>query len=150
MPKEQEVSVRLFYEDTLMIQNSFIIWIESLIKNKGIIPETHRKSFRSTLSKSTLEVGRGQVLIHKTKKKERIVLGKFYTFTMKMAYQTSPIVTINYKNKTYHIPIEDIWLTILNKLYDIFPFALNESRRMSGEKIRMQNKPGVLEWKPGD
>ena len=150
MKREEEVSVRLYYEDTLVVQNSFLNWIELLIQNRGTIPPTHRRAFRISLSKSTLEVGRGQNLIYKTKDNKRINLGRFYTFAMQMAYQTKNIVKINYNGHTYQIPIEDLWLTILKKLHEVFPFALNESRRLSGERIRMQAKPGVLEWKPGD
>ena len=150
MKREEEVSVRLYYEDTLAIQNSFLNWIELLIQNKGTIPPSHRKAFRTSLSKSTLEVGRGQNLVHITKDGQRINLGRFYSFTMQMAYQTETIVKINYKGKEYQIPIEHLWLTILKKLHAVFPFALNESRRLSGERIRMQAKPGVLEWKPGE
>jgi hypothetical protein len=150
MAREQEVSVRLYYEDTLAIQNSFLNWIELLIQHKGTIPPPHRKAYRVSLSKSTLEVGRGRSIAYTTKDGTRINLGTFYTFAMLMAYQTKEIVKIEFKGQTYHIPIEELWLTILKKLHEVFPYALNESRHLSGERIRMQAKPGVLEWKPGD
>lgn len=151
MAKEtEEISVRLYHEDTLSVQNSFIIWLEHLISGKGIIPPTHRKAYRASLSKATLEVGRGRQIFFATKNGVRLPLGKFYSFAMKMAYQTKPIVTIKYKTNIYNIPIERLWLLVLDMIHDIAPYALDAARRMSQERFRFQAKPGVVEWRPGE
>jgi len=150
MAKNEEVSVRLYHEDTLELQHKFICWLEFLIEHKGIIAPSYRKAFRKSLSKATLEVGRAHQIFYTTKDGVRIPLGKFYKFAMKMAYQRSKIVTITYKSNIYKVPIEDLWLLILDKVHDVAPYALEEARRMSQERFRFQAKPGVVEWKPGD
>jgi len=147
--KEQtEISVRLYHEDTLTVQNKFRNWIELLIRNKGIVDSHYRTAYFKNLSKATFEVGRGSVIVHITKEGDRIVLGKFYKFAQLMAYQTKTPVKITYHNKTYLIPIEDLWRTLLLKLLDIFPFALEEARRLSAERFRMQARAGSVEFEP--
>lgn len=144
----KEISVRLYHEDTLEVQNKFRNWIEILIKNKGIVPASTRNTYFKQLSKSTFEIGRGQTIVHTTKDGTRIVLGRFYKFAQTMAYQTKPIIHMSYKNKKHHIPIEDLWRTLHNKLLDIFPSALEEARRLSAERFRLQSSPGSVEFVP--
>jgi len=146
--KTKEISVRLYHEDTLEVQNKFRNWIELLIQNKGIIPAQQRTTYFKQLSKSTFEIGRGKVIIHITRTNDRIVLGRMYKFTQMMAYQTKTPVKIIYKNKIYHIPIADLWRTLHNKLLDIFPSALEEARRLSAERFRVQSSPGSVEFVP--
>ena len=143
-----EISVRLYHEDTLTIQNKFRAWIELLIKNKGIVDFRYRNSYFKNLSKSTFEVGRNKVIIHITKDGKRIMVGRFYKFAQLMAYQIKTPVKIVYRGKTYHIPIEALWLTLLDNLLDIFPYALEEARRLSAERFRMQAKAGAVEFEP--
>jgi len=151
--ESREVSVRLYHEDTLENQNSFRNWLELLIQNKGIIPPSHRNTYLIQLSKSTLEIGRGQQIFHLTKDNKRIKLGSFYFFAEMMAYQTKSIVKIRYPPRTgkiYEIPIEDLWKTLLRHFLRIRPYALEEARRLSAERFRLQAKPGAVEWKPGE
>jgi len=145
---EREVSVRLYHEDTLETQNRFRSWIELLIKNRGIIPPHQRNSYFKQLSKSTFEIGRGQAIVLITKDKQRIPLGQFYKFCQKMAYQQTSMVRLTYKNRLYEIPIEILWKTLLDKLLDIFPYALSESRRLSAERFRSQAKGDSVEFFP--
>jgi len=145
---EREVSVRLYHEDTLETQNRFRNWIEILIKNKSIIAPQQRNIYFKQLSKSTFEIGRGQPIIFITKDKQRIPLGKFYKFCQKMAYQRNSIVRMRYKEKVYDIPIEYLWKTLLDKLLDIFPYALAEARRLSAERFRAQAKGESVEFFP--
>lgn len=145
---EREISVRLYHEDTLETQNTFRNWIEILIKNGGVIPPQQRNVYFKRLSKSTFEIGRGQTITFITKEKQRIPLGRFYKFCQMMGYQQSSIVRMRYKSKQYEIPIEQLWKTLLNKLLDIFPYALAEARRLSAERFRVQAKGDSVEFFP--
>ena len=151
--ESREISVRLYHEDTLDIQNTFRNWIELLIKNKGIIPASQRNTFFISLSKATFEIGRGKQIFHITKDKTRLRLGTFYSFAQMMTYQKHRIVKIRYPPRTgkiYEIPIEDLWRTLLKHFLKIAPYALEEARRLSAERFRLQAKPGVVEWSPGE
>jgi len=151
--EQQEVSVKLYYEDTLDTQNTFRNRLEFLINNKTILPASQRNSFFIALSKSTLEVGRGQQVYYIAKNGIKIKLGTFYNFAQRMTYQTKPIIKMQYPpvvGKMYEIPIENLWRVVLNHFLKVRPYALEEARRLSSERIRLQDKPGVVEWKPGD
>jgi len=149
----QEVSVKLYYEDTLDTQNTFRNRLEFLINYKAILPASQRNSFFTALSKSTLEVGRGQQIFYLAKDGVKIKLGTFYNFAQKMTYQKETFIIITYPpriGKKYKVPIEDLWRVLLEHFLKVRPYALEEARRLSSERIRMQDKPGVVEWKPGD
>lgn len=152
MTKEsQEVSVRLYHEDTLDSQNRFRKWLELLIKNKGTIPPGQRDTFFTSLSKSTFEIGRGQNVFYLTKDGVRIKLGTFYTFAESMAYQTNEIVKLQYPpriGKVYEIPIEELWKVVLKHFLRIRPYALEEARRLSAERFRVQAKGDSVEFFP--
>jgi len=152
MVKEsQEVSVRLYHEDTLDSQNRFRKWLELLIKNKGIIPPQQRDTFFTSLSKSTFEIGRGQYVDYLAKNGTRIKLGTFYSFTQRMAYQTNDIIKVQYPpriGKIYEIPIEELWKVVLKHFLKIRPYALEEARRLSAERFRTQAKGDSVEFFP--
>ena len=147
----QEVSVRLYHEDTLDSQNKFRNWLELLIRGKGTIPPAQKNAFFNSLSKSTFEIGRGQHIFYLAKDGVRIRLGTFYSFAQIMTYQSHSVIKIRYPPRTgkvYEIPIEELWKLLLRHFLRIRPYALEEARRLSAERFRTQAKGDSVEFFP--
>lgn len=144
MPSEaKEVQTRLTFEDTLVNQKKIRNWLEILIKQKKPLEWQQRDAFIKIFNKATLTIGRPKLVIYKAPDGKRIPLGKLHYFAQKITYIKTNTIIIKYKNKSYTIPIEDLWKLLLEYLLEIFPASLDLALRMSAERFRTSYKGSV-------
>jgi len=149
MPSEStEDQIRLTFEDTLTNQTKLRNWLEILARDKLTLKPTQRDSFIRTFNKATLTVGRPKLVVIKLPNGKKAPLGKLHYFAQKMTYITTKEVKIKYKGKNYKIPIEHLWLTLLEYLLNVFPYSLDLALRMSAERFRFQARPGSVDYFP--
>jgi hypothetical protein len=76
----------------------------------------------------------------------KIPLNPVHSFAMRLCYVYSPKVKIERYDVTLEIDIKELWSIILEEMFYIFPAALEEALKISGEFSKGEERE-AFEWK---
>ena len=130
---KQKQSKRATYEDVGHAQDRIRKYIDNSIKNDRLFDEKHRDNFIKIYREATLGLGGREPFFYPGEKKtykfpnlDHVVFWLLYQDTTKIIMPTGE--TIELKN---------FWKMIRDKLFELFPHAINLAIKISQEQIKL-------------
>jgi hypothetical protein len=130
----QRQSKRATFEDTGLAQDKIRKYIDrDLIKDNKLLDEKHREHFIKIYREATLGIGgtmpffyAGKIKTYKFPNMDHVIFW--------LLYRTTTQITMTTGEK---IEARDMWISIRDKLFELFPQAINLSIKISQEQIKL-------------
>jgi len=133
----KELKIRLTHEDTINAQNKLMKLMQIKIKNNSSLSIKEEYNFPSLVSNALMSMGQGQIHYLAPDDTE-VPLGSLHSMLLRMIGVHGSAVRLKYFDKTYDVPMREIWMTLKNECIKAFPPALQEAIHISREMPRRE------------
>ena len=130
---KQKQSKRATFEDVGSAQDKIRKYIDNCIRDNKLLDEKHRDTFIKIYREATLGLGGGYPFFY-TGKLQTYKFPNIDHAVFWLLYRDSTQITMP-TGET--IPIKELWITLRDRLFELFPQAINLSIKISQEQIKL-------------
>lgn len=145
MKPTSDKQVRLTYEDTINAQEKLRDFVWKKFKHNDFVHMGEESEYIKLLNKAFRSQGNWRIAYYMYQNM-KIPLNPVHSFAMRLCFVYSPKVEIERYDVTLEIDIKEMWAILLEEMFFIFPAALEEALKISGE-ILMGEDREAFEWK---
>ena len=137
--------IRLTYEDTINTQEKLRTFVWTKFKKNDFVHMGEESEYLKLLHKAFRSQGNWRIAyyVHGNMK---IPLNPVHSFAMRLCFVYSPRLSIERYDVVLEIDIKEMWSILLEEMFFIFPAALEEALKISGE-VFMGEERESFEWK---
>jgi len=138
--KNREFQFRRTFEDTLQNQKKLKKYIKNKMYDNGFVPDNEESMFECLVARSFLSQGNWRKVYYENPDGvDKVLLGPVHTFAIELCELDSNTIEISRYSFVKIVPIKELWKILYDELPFIFPGALEEAFKTSGESRKEES-----------